>query len=117
MKTGPQGIPLNCSIVVHVWRSVKCAILMLHNSRTKYKYKHWKVLVKWNHATRLDFFCAKSTKQPELLFTNRRLFLCLIIRKEEWHFVYLGEWKMDCAENGSVALTVYYWNWTMLAHI
>ena len=24
---------------------------------------------------------------------------------------------MNCAENWSVALTVYYWNWTMFAHI
>ena len=28
-----------------------------------------------------------------------------------------GEWKMDSAENEFVALTVYYWNWTMFSHI
>ena len=41
-------------------------------------------------------------------------------RKEKsmgWHFMQLGEWKMDCAEDEYIALTVYYWNWTMFAHI
>ena len=54
------------------------------------------------------FFCVKSIKQPQFLLTNWLLF-CLIFGKEEW--------KMDCAENESVALTVYYWNWTMFPHI
>ena len=69
MKTGSQGIPLSCSIVALVWRSMKHAILMLYDSSKKYKYKRWKILAEWNHATWLDFFCAKSMKQPELLLT------------------------------------------------
>ena len=54
------------------------------------------------------FFCAKTIKQPQLLFTNRRLLFSLIVRKEQWHFAQPREGKMDCAENESVALTVYY---------
>ena len=54
------------------------------------------------------FFCAKSIKQPQLFSTNRRLLFCLIVWKEEWYFVLLGEWKMNCAEKESAALTVYY---------
>ena len=30
MKTGSQGIPLNCSIVVPVWHSTKPAMFTLH---------------------------------------------------------------------------------------
>ena len=39
--------------------------------------------------------------------TNRRRLFYLIVWKE-WHFVQLGEWKMDCAEKESVALTVFF---------
>ena len=30
MKTGPPGIPLNCSIVVPICRSIKCALMTFH---------------------------------------------------------------------------------------
>ena len=128
MKTGSRGIPLNYSIVFPVWCSMKCAILMLHE---KYNIKNkWPNIWVRNKKVqalkdtswmkpcyRLDLFCAKSIKQPQLFFTKRRLLFCLTVQKEEWHFIWLGEWKMDCAENESVALTISYWNWTMFAHI
>ena len=75
MKTKSRGIPLNYSIVVPVWRSMKHAILMLHE---KYNSKN-----KWPNIQVRN----KSIKQPQLFFTNRRLLFCLIVRKEECHFV------------------------------
>ena len=123
MKTGSQGITLNCSIDVSwnmlYWRSMKSITLKINGQTFKYEIKV-QVLkcISWIKLCYLArFFCPKCSKQSQLLFTNRRLLFCLIVRKEEWHFIQLGEWKMDCAESESVAPTVYYWNWTMFAHI
>ena len=54
------------------------------------------------------FFKAKNIKQPQLLFTDKILLFCLIIGREQWHFVQLGKWKADCTGNGFVTPTVYY---------
>ena len=49
------------------------------------------------------------------MFPNRRLLLNGLKSGVAFHIA--GEWKMDCAENEFVALTAYYWNWTMFSHI
>ena len=40
----------------------------------------------WKDTSGVDFLRAKGIEQPQLLFTNRLLF-CLIVQKEERHFV------------------------------
>ena len=58
------------------------------NIRVQNKKMGWKILFELNRANWLDFFGTKSIIQPQLLLiTNRRLLFCLIVRKEEWHFV------------------------------
>ena len=62
MKAGCREIPLSCcSVVAFVWCSMKHAKLMLHEKYNTLKiygkhpvwnksiYKHWKILVEWNH--------------------------------------------------------------------
>ena len=115
MKTRSKRIALNCSIGIPwnvlYWRSMKSITMKINGQTFEYKIKV-QVLkdTSWIKPCYLaTFFCPKSSKPP-LLF-------CSIVRKEEWHFIQLREWKMDCAENESVAPTVYYWNWKMFAHI
>ena len=76
-------------MTTHFGRWKKILIKRVVNDQTfKYKIKvqalkdaSW---MKPHYLTR--FFCAKSIKQLQLLFTNRLLF-CLIAQKEERHFV------------------------------
>ena len=49
-------------------------------------------LVRWHQTTWLHFF-AKSIKQIQLLFLNRRLLFYLIVQREEWHFPIVGWMK------------------------
>ena len=96
MKTGSPEIPLNCSIVVPICRSIiralmqsmKSITLKINGQTFKYEIKAQALkdtsLIRPHYLAR--FFCAKSIKQPQLLLTNWLLF-CLIVRKEERHFI------------------------------
>ena len=58
------------------------------NPGAKQKYKRWNILVEWNQGSEVaTYFEAKSIKQPQMLFTDRRLLFYFIVRGEAWHFV------------------------------
>ena len=92
MKTKSQGITLNCSLDVSwnvlYWCSMKTITLKITGQTFEYEIKV-QVLkdTSWFKPHYSARFCPKSSKQPQLLFTNRRLLFSLIVRKEEWHFI------------------------------
>ena len=83
-----------------LWRSMKNITLKINGQTFKYEMK-------------IQALKDTSLIKPHYL---ARFFLSSGKKKNEKWTVW-KEWKMVCAVNEAVALTVYYWNWTMLAHI